>query len=269
MSSLATRSVCAALVLAAGAAACALPDLDINIIDENVQNRHPVRFVEPVPLTEEALDTCLGLKEVMPNEVCQPGDAANVLPHFLDPKYDDYNFCSCNLDTEEDSRKLPLFTLYVEDRANDTNKGLDPIYAALMLDLQPGETDPSRKVVYQSYVNPTVPLTEPEELKYEPPRRPDTGRALRQLSLGSSEGRIDLCNGINLPLARGYHTLRVIVTDAPWFNPTSDENDREVGVPDLANGATYDTLDYVFFCDDKSDPDNPHCTTQCKTRGSE
>ena len=272
MSSPAARTTLTAFVLAElMLAACILPDRGIIIVDENVQNKHPVRFVEPTPLTPEALDTCLSLDEVKPNEVCQPGDAATVLPHFLDPTKLDYNFCSCEIDSEEDSIKLPAVTLYVEDRANDVNKGLDDIFAALMLDLRPDEEDPSRKVLYQSYVNPNVALKATTAIEYEPPRRPDTGRELRQLNLGlPSDDRadqIDLCNGAGLPLSLGYHTLRVIVSDAPWFNPTDDEQDRQIGVPDLANGATYDTLEYVFHCDDKSDPDNKHCVDQCKPRG--
>lgn len=264
------RRPAAALTTGLLVAACILPDRGIVIVDENVQNKHPVRFVESVPITEEALDTCLAsLDEEKPNQVCQPSDPATALPHFLDPKFPYYNFCSCVVDTEEDSRKLQPATLYVEDRKNDVNKDLDPIYAALQLDIQPGETQPSQKVFYQSYVNPTVPLKEVDDVQYEPPRRPDTGRELRQLNLGNQDEPIDLCNGIGLPLSRGYHTLRIIVTDAPWFNPTDDENDREIGVPDLANGATYDTLEYVFFCDDKSDPENKHCTDQCKLKGSE
>ena len=135
------------------------------------------------------------------------------------------------------------------------------------------EQDPSRKVLYQSYVDPTVALKPTTAIEYEPPRRPDTGRELRKLNLGlPSDDRadqIDLCNGAGLPLSLGYHTLRVIVSDAPWFNPTEDEQTREIGVPDLANGATYDTLEYVFHCDDKSDPENKHCVDQCKPRGEQ
>lgn len=249
---------------------CILPDRDIIIVDENVQNKHPVRFVEPIPITEEALDTCLSLDEVKINEVCQPGDPALALPHFLDPKFPEYNFCSCGFDTLlEDSRKLKATTLYVEDRRNNINEPLDPIYAALQLDLQPGETDPSLKIQYTRYVNPNVALKSVDELLYEPPRRPDTGRELRQLNLGTSEEPIDLCNGTGMPLPRGYHILRVLVSDAPWFSPTGEDSDRELGVPDLANGATYDTLEYVFYCDDKTNPDNPHCNDQCLPKGTE
>lgn len=274
MNAAAPRSAPAALVLAsvmASALACILPDRGIIIVDENVQNKHPVRFVEPIPITEESSDACLSLDEIKPQEVCQPGDPAKALPHFLDPAIDDYKFCSCDVDTQEDKRKLRVVTFYVEDRANEVGKDFE-IYAALQLDIKPGETDPSKKVFYQSYLDPKIPLQSPgDSLKYEPPRRPDTGRELRELTLGNPEkGGIDLCNGIGLPLSYGFHTLRIIVTDAPWFNPTDDENDREVGVPDLANGATYDTLEFVFFCDDRSDPTKrPLCITQCQTKGLE
>lgn len=263
-----TRTALAALVLSG----CILPDRGIIIVDENVQNKHPVRFVEPTPISPEALDACLSLDEVRPEELCQPGDAATVLPHFLDPKIAAYDFCSCDIDTERDQTPLTVTTLYVEDRANDLDKGLDNIYAALQLDLRPDEEEPARKVLYQSYVNPTVALRAPtsDSIQYEPPRRPDTGRELRQVNLGNDEqGGIDLCNGAGIPLSRGYHTLRVIVSDAGWFNPTpDDENNLEVGVPDLANGATYDSVEYVFHCSDKNDPDDKlaHCATRCVKR---
>lgn len=259
------RCAVALLVLAG----CILPDREIIIVDENVQNKHAVRFVEPIPISEESLNVCLA--EIKPMEVCQPGQPERALPHFLDPAIEAYQFCSCEVDTQEDSRKLPVSTFYIEDRANEVGKDFE-IYAALQLDIKPGETEPSQKVLYQSYLDPKVPLKPPsDDLKYEPPRRPDTGRALRELTLGNPEtGGIDLCNGVGLPLTYGFHTLRIIVTDAPWFNPTDDDADREAGVPDLANGATYDTLDFVFFCDDRSDPiKRPRCQAQCKTSGVE
>lgn len=263
----------AKLALAAGLlAACILPDRGIVIVDENVQNKHPVRFVEPTPITPEALDTCLSLAEVKAGEDCQPGNPATVLPRFLDPNVTVYDFCSCGVDTQKDQTPLTPFTLYVEDRTNEAGGDLDPIFAALMIDLRPDEEDPSRKVAYQNYVSPTLPLKEPlqDSIKYEPPRRPDTGRELRQINLGDPEtGGIDLCNSGPVSLPRGYHTLRVIVTDAPWFNPTpDDEMNAEIGVPDLANGATYDTLEYVFHCSDKTDPDDKskHCDKRCVKR---
>jgi len=267
----------AATLVAGTIVACVLPDTGIMIIDENVQNKHPVRFVEPTPVTNEAANLCLAtLKKLrLPNSVCQPGDPSVGLPHFLDPDFQDgegtyfpYDFCSCG-PQESDVLKLSVTTLYVEDRANNADDGLDPLYAALQLDLRPDETEPQQAVEYTSYVDPSVGLKAPAGLKYAPPLRPNeaAGRELRELSLGGAEDPIDLCNGTGtVPLARGFHTLRVIVTDAPWFTPPPPEEDgpqpvQQFGVPDLAGGATYDTLTYTFHCDDKTDK---HCELQCQ-----
>ena len=258
-------------------ASCVLPDRGIIISDERVQNKHPVRFVEPTPVTNEAGNLCLAvlMKMKMPTSVCQPSDPTVALPHFLDPNYQDaektypYRFCSCD-GSKVDTRKLPAVTLYVEDRADDIDQGLDPIYAALQLDLRPDESEPQSTVAYQNYVIPSAALAEPADLAYAPPARPNeaAGRALRELNLGLSDYQIDLCNGVGTtPLARGFHTLRVIVTDAPWFTPPAPEarpkemQIQQLGVPDLAEGATYDTLTYTFHCGDKTDD---YCVNQCE-----
>ena len=267
---------CAAL---SGAAllACVLPDRGIMIIDEQVQNKHPVRFVEPTPVTNEAANQCLNAIKKYQTRVCQPSDPATALPLFLDPGLQDdngkfpYRFCACGVQ-ESDTLRLPAVTLYVEDRADDVDDGLDPIYAALQLDLRPDDSQPQRTVEYLAYVDPSVGLPE-SLLDYAPPNRPNkaSGRGLRELNLGNAEPsqRIDLCNGAGTTaLTRGFHTLRVIVTDAPWFKPDDDDGlgtqVQQFGVPDLTNGATYDTITYVFHCDDKtSDLDN-FCDEQCQ-----
>ncbi|HEY0137345.1 MAG TPA: hypothetical protein VGB85_24850 [Nannocystis sp.] len=269
-----------ALVLAC-AAGCVLPDRGIIISDERVQNKHPVRFVEPTPVSNEASNLCLAvLMELeMPTSACQPSDPTVALPHFLDPDYKEgdirpYAFCSCD-PPKVDTRKLAAVTLYVEDRADDIDAGLDPIYAALQLDLRPDESEPQKTVKYQTHVNPSAALVEPDPkyLKYAPPARPNeaAGRELRELNLGFSDNdQIDLCNGVGSdPLPRGYHTLRVIVTDAPWFTPPAPDNMpnqervQQAGVPDLAEGATYDTLTYTFHCGDKTNEDDD-CENRCK-----
>lgn len=262
-----TLGACATLVLA-----CVLPDRGIMIIDEDVQNKHPVRFVEPTPVTNEAANECLMVLEdsKMPTKACQPGDPATNLPHFLDPEFQEngafpYRFCACDA-PESDTRTLPASTFYVEDRANVADDGLGPIYAALQLDLRPDESEPQQTVEYTSYVDPSAALKEPDSLEYAPPRRPNeaAGRELRELNLGIAEDPIDLCNGAGTqPLTRGFHTLRIIVTDSPWFTPTGDgeQQIQQFGVPNLAEGATYDTLTYTFHCGDETDK---YCEDQCQ-----
>ena len=74
-------------------------------------------------------------------------------------------------------------------------------------------------------------------------------------------------------LTPGLHSLRVIVTDRPWYRPFEygpdgmvvldadgepvrvDATAATVGVPDLPGGATYSVADYVFRCRDGLDPD--------------
>lgn len=261
------------VILVAG---CVLPDRGIIIVNERVQNKHPVRFVEPTPVTNEAANLCLAVLAdmEMPTQVCQPSDPSVALPHFLDPDFEDdngfrYRFCSCD-PPEVDTRKLAAVTLYVEDRADDIDEGLDPIYAALQLDMRPDETEPQKTVEYTSYVVPSAALAEAPDLQYSPPLRPNeaAGRELRALNLGLADDPIDLCNGAgSVPLSRGFHTLRVIVTDAPWFTPPAPEKMpkqqqvQQFGVPDLAEGATYDTLTYTFHCGDRTDD---YCENQCQ-----
>ena len=247
---------------------CVLPDRYIQIVDENIQNKHPVRLVEPTPLSFEAQDACDdGFKGKL--LICQPGEPELVLPHFLDPTYADpkeqnalvYNFCSCAVD-EEGSVQLNSFPLYVEDRADDVDKELSKIYMAALLDVRPESTDPQNSVRYRDHIDPLQPLDLDDQLNYTPLKRPDP--KLRVLNFGGFR-TIDLCNNaIDAPLSRGFHTLTIIVTDRPWFKAPPEEGEEDdkiqAGVPDIAGGATFDTTSYIFHCDDKTDL---HCTTEC------
>jgi hypothetical protein len=247
----------AGLVTASALAACILPDRDIQIVNEGQQNRHAIRIVEPIELTDDALAACEAAASDADLDACpQPGVRA--LPHFLDPALDEYDFCAC-ASLEQDSKKLAAVTLYVEDRDEDRDGNYDKLYAALQLDLVQDDPDPDHYVQYTDFISPTVPLTEDDQLQYQPLGRPDPH--LRVLELGSSDDPIDLCNDLDRPLARGFHTLRLIVTDKPWF---ADAQGRiQPGVPDLAGGATYDTATYVFFCGDKNNEADDHCLDQC------
>ncbi len=243
---------------------CVLPDRDIQIVDENIQNKHAVRFVEPTPLTPEAQDACDdGFNGKL--LICQPGEPDFVLPRYLDPTYLEplngliYNFCSCDRAAGEESKfQLNSFNLYVEDRLDDVDKGPSPLYAAALLDLRPDSTDPQNSVRYRDYIDPLQPLDLDDQLKYTPLKRPDP--KLRVLNIGG-EGTVDLCNRANdTPLKRGYHELRIMVTDRPWFKADPEDVEGQAGVPDIASGATFDTISYIFRCDDKTDE---HCQTEC------
>jgi hypothetical protein len=249
-------------------AACILPDRDINIVNEDIQNKHAVRIVEPIELTEEARLACeeAAKEDDAQAEACpQPG--SNPLAHFLDPQIDDYNFCACDAqEAQEEQKKLREVTLYVEDRDETRDHEFDTLYAAIQLDLDPTDPSPHLYVQYEDFVNAAVPLPDDDQLEYSPVKRPDPH--LRVLKLGNDVRRIDLCNdvkAIDKPLPRGFHTLRLIVTDRPWF--TDEDGKPKPGVPDLASGATYDTLTYIFHCDDKTNKEDEHCLDECVPQG--
>ena len=123
-------------------------------------------------------------------------------------------------------------------------------YAAALLDLRPESLDPQNSVRYRDYIDPLQPLDLDDQLNYTPLKRPDP--KLRVLNIGG-EARIDLCNRANdTPLEAGFHELRIIVTDRPWFKADPDDVEGQAGVPDIANGATFDTTSYIFHCDDKT-----------------
>lgn len=279
------RAVLAALSVTTGAVlACVLPDLEIVTEDEKISNKQAVRFAQSTLLSPQADAACDPDAEDDEGVGCpQPAiDPSDVKPPFLDPRYVEsdntlpYDFCSC-APGEHDTRALPLFTLYVEDRDEDTKtrEPKDKIYAALMLDLDPKDAKPYESVRYPSYLDPSQPLKF-ADIDYTPLLRPNPH--LRELTLGDESQQVDLCNRAGGgPLAPGYHTLRIIVTDRPWFQRTSSSGQKitQTGVPHLAAGATFDVATYVFHCDEKREEDDQtpykesHCVTQCKGEDEE
>ncbi len=248
--------------------ACILPHR-IQATDENRSNRHPVRIVDAMLLPPEADDACIA-KSMDLDECPQPGQSPEtVLPKLLDPnKNVDYEFCSCP-EGQRDSRAQNAFAVYIEDRDGADSLNYDILYAALLLDYDPSRPVTEDIVRYQSYIDPEAEVPPPLSLADEqlPLGRPDP--LLRRLQLGNSATRVDLCNASGSgPLAPGLHTLTLMVTDKPWFTeelPFEDEDSetgpptvetagiQEVshpGVPDLANGASFDTVTYTFNCFD-------------------
>lgn len=268
------RAVLAVLSVTTGLS-CVLPDLEIVTEDEKITNKQAVRFARSFVMTERAEQACIKDEE---DEGCvQPAiDPRNVHPPFLDPRYVEdnilkYDFCSCG-SGERDDRALPAFTLYVEDRDEDTKtrQPKDRIYAALLLDLSPRDIRPYESVSYPSYLDPSQPL-EFASIEYEPALRPPPH--LRELTLGDDTEPFDLCNRAGGgPLTAGYHTLQVIVTDRAWFQYVDGNGQKvtQTGVPNLAGGATFDVTTYVFHCDIKRAENDDtaylegHCNTQCK-----
>jgi hypothetical protein len=252
-------------------AGCILPDREITIVNEETDNKNAVRILDPVEVTPQLDAACQEVSDGALEQCPQPGYSADIaLPYYLDPER--FVFCSCDpgqqSTTDQGSYiayRLPATTLRIEDRdKKGREKDLDEIYAALQLDLRPGDPDPAAAVAYVNFVNPSVPLPISDG-DYDPLGREEL--TLRELALGDTEVRIDLCNDARAePLARGYHTLRVVVTDRKWFVRTAgDDDETEVlqpGVPDLAGGATYDMRTYVFHCWDRV-VDEDRCRELC------
>jgi hypothetical protein len=277
------RSVLAVLSVTTGLS-CVLPDLEIVTEDEKITNKQPVRFARPMVLTDRANEACIRITQDDPDVGCPQAaaDPSDALPPFLDPRRVvdgvlQYDFCSCGMG-ERDQNALGKFTLYVEDRDEETRTRVpkDKIFAALLLDLDPKSELPHEAVAYPGYLDSKVPLKLAENPEYEPLLRPDPH--LRQLTLGDESEVIDLCNRSGRgPLPEGFHTLRIIVTDRPWFTFIDDYGQKltQTGVPDLAVGATFDFVTYTFHCDSERPDvmgtgyDEGHCNTQCLSADEE
>ena len=288
------RPVLVALSLGTACLACVLADQEINFEDVQITNRNPVRLVEATMLSPEAERSCAPEEDrnkISDEEAyayCpQPGiNPRDVLPHFLDPAYtrtdddDDsaiknpFVFCSCEEEGKRDSQTL-YTTLYVEDQDEEprSRDPKDSIYAALLLDMPERARRPTNYLDYQRYVDPGRAL-EFSALPYSPRKRRDP--QLRELVLGPSvagddQTGIDLCNGGSRVLEAGFHSLTVMVTDRPWFRPEDGGiGSAHAGVPDLANGATFDSITYVFYCGSATvDGDPNKCAERCTTPGQD
>lgn len=253
---------------------CILPDT-IRGTDESRSNRHPVRIVEPMVLTPEAEAAC------DPEAGCpQPEPLpSRVLPKFLNPQLLDYQFCSCP-EGQEDRLAQNTFMVHIEDRDGDESGEYDTIYAALLLDYDPSKPVTEERIRYQSYVDPQSALPPPIP-SYSPQNEDPLGRPdplVRRLYFGNSTTPFDFCNASGQgPLSAGYHTLTLLVTDRDWFKSmpfaadTGAEGDSDgsnyvvtqEGVPDLANGASFDTLTFVFYCHDHAD-ENDGVSCSCE-----
>jgi hypothetical protein len=180
-------------------------------------------------------------------------------------------FCTCEPGFL-DQNALRAFDILVEDPDVDENGDpADTILGALLLDLPTGADDPSSYVAYPNLLSGTEPATIYQlglggyrnPIERPPPQ-------LRSWTLGRDTGDVDLCNdnaaAPDGKLAPGLHSLRLVVTDRPWYRPFVRDEDGEpirdsanrpipdedamplVGVPDTPAGASYAIADYVFEC---------------------
>jgi hypothetical protein len=258
-----------AATTAAIALACIIPDTDIYVFSLD-QNEHAVRFVEGIPLSEDARCAC------DPNTCECPIADQTSLPPFLDPTVESYQFCICG-EGAIDENRLNGTRLFAEDQDEFDGVATDDLYAALLLDWNPTlGVSAFDYVAYRSYVDPSKDLDgyfssyESQIIKRPRPY-------VRAINLIDDTSRFDLCNGAGKPLTPGFHTLTVMVTDKPWyrkpsgFADTGDDTTSDTGpepmeveqhgVPDIAEGATYDIETYVFHCFSAEEAD-PEC--QCE-----
>ncbi len=251
---------------------CIIPDTDIQVRPDFV-NPGPVRIVQAVPVSDQANDACdAAAVELQECPLLPPSVPFGLLGA-------DTTFCVC---PDADNNALLSFDLYVEDPdADDAGNPVDTLLGVLLLDMPSSAEDPSQYVAYTNLLSGTEPAT---NVKFgfggyqDSLERPTP--LVRSWTLGRDSG-VDLCNGSGVDLRPGVHSLRVVVTDRPWYRPVlrdddgepvfdrdiplrvDDETSAKIGVPDTPAGASYAIADYVFACGDGTDPDNPSPGCNC------
>jgi hypothetical protein len=254
----ATLATVAGLAVVGAAAGCIIPDAGIVVQDEFV-NMGAVRIVEPTPVSARAdadcadrttLSRCPQLPDTLPSGLIRVSPPLCVCPGS-----------SPGLGGG--------FEIFVEDPDIDAEGDpKDQILGGLFLDMPSAVEDPRDHLAYTTRLPPEQPARRYAAQDVQTIERPDPH--LKYWSLGDRGGTVDLCNDDDgAKLAPGLHELRLIVTDRPWYRPLlvdaegepmRDEGgdlvfgDPVIGMPDLAAGATYDTITYVFQCHDSSAP---------------
>lgn len=252
-------------------AACIIPDTDIKVEPERT-NLSGVRIVQTIVPTREVNASCASVSDFhlacgLPPLSVPPGLIAE----------DGQTFCRCPAG-EFDLNALRSFEIFVEDGdVDDDNNPTDRIFGAFTLDVPDPEGGTMTAVAYTNYLSPEQPAqlwplgpgSYGDVIERPPPN-------LKAWTIGS-EGAIDLCNDNNgSRLAAGLYSLRLVVTDRPWYVPVEVQDGKPVyengvlvrtgddpmaGVPDLPGGATYDVAHFVFECLDAED-DRCNCVEE-------
>lgn len=258
-----------AVALCAG---CILPDRDIRF-ESGLDNESAVRIVQRAPMTAQM------------DDLCNPEDPEDSDTRFCPQvlrtprssglvRAADGDFCVC---PNGDRRAISSFEIYAEDGDREGDATQDTLFGVLQLDPAAQEDDPQHAKAYEDYWEPGRAgerINDGDDTpgdRTEPPNgREPAGLTRFALDDSSGQRRIDLCNEAGRPVAVGLHTMRFMVTDRPFFRPrmpnldgtpADDANgdpafgNEQPGVPDLAGGATFATIDYVFECRDPTDPE--------------
>jgi len=254
-------------------AACILPDRDIRF-ESGLENESAVRIVQRAPITAQM------------DELCNPEDPNGDFDDAFCPQVmrtrasglvrpADGDFCVCP-SPGGDRRAITRFEIYAEDADREGDRAKDTLFGVALLDPDLAVDYPWDAIAYDRYWEPGRAgerISDGNEAlndRTAPPNGRDPGcLTVFQLADPSPNRGLDLCNQAGRQLAPGMHTLRFMVTDRPFFRPPAFGNDGEAfeqdgdpvfgaeqpGVPDLAAGATYATIDYVYECRDLTDVD--------------
>jgi hypothetical protein len=251
--------------------ACIIPDRDIQV-DPGLDNQSAVRIVERAPRVPEMDDHC-NVEDIRKAELEYCPEVRSDLPSGLLGE-----FCICPAGPRSDRRAIPNFIIYAEDGDRERDRPKDTLYGVALLDPGLEDSAPHNARAYENYwtagrKGETVEVgedPEPEPGEHKDRTAAPVGRRVLDLwrfPFGNSEEplqyHVDLCNdNSGAPLTPGLHDLRFMVTDRPFFRPEVDPPQHpaaydpdQFGVPDLAAGATYAVIDYVFECIDANDPE--------------
>lgn len=253
--------------------ACIVPDRDISF-EGGPENEGAVRILQRAPLLAQWEDWCLdrdadvaigqnvdGGTSVFCHNVAQTRSGGLI-------RGDGGDLCVCPAG-QRDRRAPSLWTIYAEDPDLEGDDPADVLYGVLLRDPDPVSNEPSAAVAYENYLEPCAPglvldaqmvsepvrdmaggLLYPERI--EPPLARNTAWQWEFRLDDASSTRVDLCNDDNgSSIDPGLHNLQFLVTDRPFFRAVGDEVERlQCGVPDVAAGATYAVMNFVFECVD-------------------
>jgi hypothetical protein len=266
-------------LLSLSACACIIPDRDIQI-DPGIDNVSAVRIVERAPDLPEMDELC-NVDDLQKAELEYCPEVRKTLPSGL-VRPSAGEFCVCPAGPRSDRRAVPNFLIYAEDGDRERDRPKDTLYGVALLDPDLAQDSPNNAVAYENYWE-AGRAGEVQAVNHDDDNdrtAAPVGRRVLNLwafPFGNSSGsstaetfHVDLCNDDNgEALTPGLHNLRFMVTDRPFFrplalidgSPVKTSNGKpaydptQFGVPDLAAGATYAVIDYVFDCVDANDPD--------------
>ncbi|TPV93958.1 MAG: hypothetical protein B7733_17760 [Myxococcales bacterium FL481] len=261
-----TRLILGAATLAAVAieSVCVFTDRGIDVERGGNVNRHAVRLVEPIVLRPGEECSCDEPNDGVDCTPACPLPRGPGLPHFLDPGAEEefYRYCECEFGFYDANYLNPL-EFFAEDE--DVEPDTDKVFAALLLDWDSSSSSTSSANSHVAYRDLHTGRFILDSAAYDSSVLLRPSPQTRRLVVAGDRG-VDLCNahGTTAEMGQRFHTLTVLVTDRPWYTPppvqgVGDPPPR-IGVPDIAAGATWDRLDYVFYCHDSSDES---CQEQC------